>query len=292
MSALPIPPPNLALPDDDPDLEDALDRFAGDVTQIATEVAVDPDALAADVAAGEPTDLLPPALRGWRIDGPGTAEWAMRHVARADAELAELAEQAEEWRDRIGYWFTQASGPLLARRAFMTAHLERYALEVRDADPRRKSISVPSGTVKTRSSSRAVEIVDPAMILDWARAFAPDVIQRTERVLVSDLRDVVTIVDVIDLARLTLSDGEVVLWVREGRPVLDDIAGAERTVTSPECPGIGDGWPPGDPSALVGQVEVLADHAEVRHGDTELPLPSGAVTVRDVTITASVVVAT
>lgn len=287
MSAEPTPlPPELALTD--PDLEDAVVRLGAALVEVANESAVEPDDLGAEAALTPWNGLLPKALEGWRIDGPGTAEWAMRHVAACDAELSDLEDQRDDWSSRISWWFTQAAGPLRARRGFFEAHLERYALEVRDADPTRKTVLVPSGKVTTTGRGATVRIVDADAALEWARENCPEVIQTTDRVLVTDLRDWVHPVEVIDLARLTFSDGEVVIWTREGRPVTAETEPFEaRTVTSEACPGVADGWPPAGPTVLVGRVEVLAAHLEVRTIDGD-PVPANVATVQEPTVSVSV----
>lgn len=227
MPADPILPPELAY-DDAPPLTDAdLERWEAAVMGLADEGAMDDEAAAFQLleALDQPALLatpsemdaarsLPQALilvdaaqveqrRPWRIEDDNAAEWAMRVVASIDADLADLAEKADGWQQRIQHWFRQGRRPLLARRVLLEHHLKDYARRERERDPKRKTVKLPAGSVSSRAGSPQAKVVDEAQVIAWARANLTDdacaeVVKVVESVLVSKLREVVTVGDVVD----------------------------------------------------------------------------------------------
>lgn len=213
MPADPILPPELAY-DDAPPLTDAdLERWEAAVMGLADEGAMDDEAAAAQLLEGEmalavtPTgpviEYQPPEQRRWRIEDDNAAEWAMRVVASIDADLADLAEKADGWQQRIQHWFRQGRRPLLARRVLLEHHLKDYARRERERDPKRKTVKLPAGSVSSRAGSPQAKVVDEAQVIAWARANLTDdacaeVVKVVESVLVSKLREVVTVGDVVD----------------------------------------------------------------------------------------------
>lgn len=292
---LPSLPPEVVNPD--PDAEDWLGElvvYMGDVIAETEVPAAHVGRALAHPFDGERDDAMPERARRWEISGDGTAEWAMAHVVGAEVELARLQEQADAWRERIGEWFEHRARPLQATAAFFTDHLERYALMLRDEDPKAKTLVLPSGAVKTREHKPAVIVADEAQVVGWADATLGDdaatVAPVIRKVYVNPLREHVQIVEVIDHARLTLSTGELVDWLNVLRPDSGDdlhpIPG-NPIVEGGTCPGLGDGWPtPDDATALVARVEVLASHDEVR-GPNGLPVPG--VEIEPGRVTAKVV---
>lgn len=262
---LPIP---AALAVDEPPISDGdLAQLFDAAVALAADCAIDPDAAVEQLAADETAPR-------WAISDLGGAEWAMRHVAEADAELASLGAQRDEWVRRIGAWFDQATAGQLARRAFFAGHLERWGVAQRLATGK-ATFTVPSGVVRTRETKPKVAVRDEAAIIEWADSVldaeaaalvAPQPAPPARKVYVQPLRDVVTITEVIDQAKLLMADGEVIEWERlpYGDPSYH------------RCPQPGDGWPIGagveDGGRLVARVEVVHAHNEVR-GPNGMPVP-------------------
>jgi hypothetical protein len=130
-----------------------------------------------DIAATDDELDLPEQVQAWRIDGTGSAAWAMAHVAQAEAALSDLTAQAVEWYGRIDEWLAKESAPFRRTRDFFAGQLERYALDVREADPRKKSVALPSGKVTTHGKSAKVIVTDEDAVVEWAREHAPDVVK-------------------------------------------------------------------------------------------------------------------
>lgn len=231
----PIPPQVLA----PPGTEAAAMAYADAVAMAYA------DAVGVDEATHQ---LLSTAPR-WRIDGTGSAEWAMAHVVEANATLDALAAQAAEWYERIDAWLAESSAEARGKLAFFTAHLERYALDRREADPKAKTLTLPSGKVRTTASPAAVVVTNPAAVLAWARQHYPGLVsqppQPDERVLVSDLRTVVYASQVTTAAEVTNSCGCVV-HVRDDEGL--DLPPVGTEVECSQC----------HQPALLGSVEGLA----------------------------------
>lgn len=260
---LPLPP-ELAAPD--PGLTTWLDDLVRTAVDLADEAAIDVDDAVHQLHQEHPR---------WRCEDDGGAEWALRHVVRADQELQHLQAQANDWAARIQQWFDHRAKPLLATKAFMEGQLTRYALDRRDQDPKIKSLVLPSGAVRTTAHKPAVTVADEAEVLRWLHDQGGVLLQdvapeQPRRVYVNPLRDHVQPVEVIDHAKLVLANtAEVVEWKAED--------GAR-------CPQVGDGWPtPDQATDLVARVEVLATHweAQDQHGR---PVPGAVVEPGRVTV--------
>lgn len=191
MSAEPLLPPDLLTPDEPltPLEREAIVDWAltqDDPTTAAEDLA---DADAHDVQLPDDVRPTPP----WRIDGTGSAEWAMAHLAGIDANLAALKEQRDAYLDRIKTWHADAARRLIVSRAFFAHHLEEYARELRLADDKATTLRLPSGKVTTTRHRPKVEVADEAAVIAWADenlsvAEAEAVIKTEQSVLVSELR--------------------------------------------------------------------------------------------------------
>jgi hypothetical protein len=163
----------------------------------------DVDEWVGELATSEP-NALPERIQSWRIDGTGSAEWAMGMLAEAERALAKHTDQAVQWYAeadavkaeryaRIDDWLAHESAPHRRTAAFFTAHLERYALDQREADPRKKSVTLPSGKVTTHGKAAKVVVTVEATVMEWAKAHAPAAVKRetVETLLLTPLRSVV-----------------------------------------------------------------------------------------------------
>ena len=261
MSLADVPPipPELAAPDDDGWVEELMERAVALVSP-AVDIATALEILTAPLAADESDEDS--TARRWEIDGLGSAEWAMRHVAETDAELAELAHQAAEWAERIQAWFDQRAAQLGARRAFFAGHLERYALALREDDERAKTLTLPSGKVSTQGSSPKVGIADEAVVQVWAQTNIPEqllsnVVKVETKVLLPGLRKHVKVEEIPDCAVITGTDGTIIRWdAEDGTPL----------------PGIMDIIGEGVEALQVARVEITESHLVcVNHAHEPVP---------------------
>ncbi len=214
---LPLPP-ELAEPE--PDADAMLEQVVADAVDLADTAAIDASAAGYQLATEGSTPR-------WRCTDDGAAEWAMRHVVRATEELVRLERQANAWTARIQAWFDHRAKPLQATVAFMEAHLERYALGQREADPKAKRVVLPSGVVQTTGSSPKVTITNEPGAVVWARQHAPEALQpQPPKLLVSLLRQHVKPVQLLTEANLTHSCG-CTLVVRNAKGLVLPDVGSE-----------------------------------------------------------------
>ena len=215
-------PPELAEPNpgDDAWVDALVERAVTLADEQRIDLSTALQILTAPLDVDDDDEGGPPSARGWRIDGIGTAEWAMRHVAAAEAQIADLEHQANEWQERILAWYQSKTKALHARRAFFAGHLEDYALRCREADPKAKSLVLPSGRVSTLGRSAAVAMVDEGAVLAWAAAELDAdrrkaVLKTTTKVVVNELRKVAHVVELVDEAKITATDGTITTWTAE-----------------------------------------------------------------------------
>ncbi len=161
------------------------------------------------IASEDDPCMLPERVQAWRIDGTGSAAWAMAHVAQAEKALSDLTAQAVEWYGRIDEWLVKESAPFRRTKAFFEGQLERWALDLREADPKRKSVSLPNGKVQTTGKSAKVVVTDDEAMLEWALAHAPGIVRKRTTTFVSltELRQVVQARKVETVAWVTNSCG-------------------------------------------------------------------------------------
>jgi len=157
----------------------------------------------------------------WSITDKADAEWALAKVAELAAAETEIQTQYETYVERLDRWATKESASFRYRRGRLESELIRYAEQLRDEDPKRnKTLSLPSGQVRSRSTKPAIQVVDNDSVAEWLRHHDPVLYEKavTARVKVSELRDAVKVVDADGSLLAASADGEQVpgVTVREG----------------------------------------------------------------------------
>lgn len=234
-------------PPDLPDVaRDAVDRVMAE----AGRVGVDP-VMHAGVMAGEMIGsarwVLDPAVPS----DLSAAEWAMRHVAAAEAELATLRAAADEYHAQIDEWFDDASRRARTTAAFFAPHLEHYQRRRREMTDD-ATLKLPSGVVKTRKYQPSIEVDDEAAVIAWAERVGLDavLVKRDPKLKKAELNR---------LARarvVTDGDGAIVdTWVEAD---VDD-PDVPETVPDPETDGI----VMVSARRIVPGVHVVAGHVDV-----------------------------
>lgn len=124
----------------------------------------------------------------WRIDDDGQAEWAARKLAQADRRRRQIAAVADRVVEQARLWEARQLGPVDGDFEFFEALLVDYAKRQREGEGR-KTVDLPSATVKSRSKPAKVDIVDDETVTEWAKRWAEEAVKVTEKTLVSRLRD-------------------------------------------------------------------------------------------------------
>jgi phage host-nuclease inhibitor protein Gam len=158
-----------------------LPAFLEDAPLTDEQIAAEKD------AEGEPEQR-------WRIEGDRQAEWCMRRLAAVEAEGEGIAAQAEEWVRQVEAWKDERLRSPNSDHAFFTAKLCEYMRALREANPKVKSLPLPSGTVSSRTVAPRVNVVDADAVASWARAAGHvEVLKVETSVLVGELKKAATV---------------------------------------------------------------------------------------------------
>lgn len=129
----------------------------------------------------------------FRVDGLETAAWCMRKLARVHAQRAEISRVAQAEIDRVEDWASVQDSRWARDAAYFEGLLGRYALEVRAADPRQKSVSTPHGTVRTREVGGGWTVTEDAV--DWAEKEHPEWVRSVRSLAVVEARKGLTVTE-------------------------------------------------------------------------------------------------
>lgn len=200
MSAQPAPilPPELTI---NPPLTPVeVDEVRTFIDTLAFDSGLSPVEMAAEVVehAGPPEESEPalPAGAYWRIQNDDEAEWAMRHLAEAEANRRAILEQQEAYIARIEEWTRNALRAPQRDISFFGGHLEAYALELRRRNPKHATLTLPSGAVRTTKASPKIAVEDDETVATWGRETLADDVYPTvvkSKVLLTGLKALGTI---------------------------------------------------------------------------------------------------
>jgi hypothetical protein len=179
-----------------------------DVTDFDATDAPNVDVLDTTDLSALPEEAVEELRVRFRVDVDSQATWAMRKARAAALRVREVDRIAAAEIERIQEWALRERTRPERDLAFFTYLLEDYALRVRQADPRRKSVVTPYGKVQTRSQDDAVKVDDPDAFVKWAKENATELIKTTEAP--TGIADIRAVVDVTDDGLVIFGDGELV----------------------------------------------------------------------------------
>lgn len=146
---------------------------------------IDDDELMA-LAVADPQDE---GYQPWQIDTVRMAEWAMRKVSQAEAEIFDAKQHAEYWHHEIDEWLIKATSRAQTTSRFLGHHLEEFALAVRiTSDHKLKTVELPAGVVNTRADKAKVVVVDETKLIEWCEVNLNAAVKIDKSILVSELR--------------------------------------------------------------------------------------------------------
>lgn len=130
------------------------------------------------LAHPEEADLHPGEVHAQRfaITDDGTAEWAMRKLAEVERQALANEARADAWAAKISRWLDSANGALQHSHAYFEGLLVDYARRRREADPRAKTLVLPSGKVTSRATGARALVTQPEQFVEWATAKAPSLV--------------------------------------------------------------------------------------------------------------------
>lgn len=110
-------------------------------------------------------------------DGLEQANRMLLRVARADRDEQTIRDVAAAQIAQVERWRDAELGRIESRRSWATNALRSFHAAVIAADPTRKTISLPAGTLKARKAGERIEYTDTDAFLAWARKHCPDAIR-------------------------------------------------------------------------------------------------------------------
>jgi hypothetical protein len=141
------------------------------------------------------------ARKAWRIDGLGTATWAMEKALDVAMQQKEITEVVEQRVEQLKAWAAAEIEKLQGRRDFFEGALKHYALTMREQDPKRnKSVVTPFGTVATTVGREKWSVADETAALDALRGTRPELVVTKESLALGEAKKVLESTD----------DGEVI----------------------------------------------------------------------------------
>lgn len=138
----------------------------------------------------EAIDDRAPAYDRFSIPDDAAADWALRKIAKAQAAIDAAEQVADERRALIDRWLQDSTASDRSTVEFMTGLLSEYHGRVLAEDPDRKTLDLPAGRVKSRTTKPAVVIEDLDTVAEWCGSHMPDAVTYTPKVSVRDIRNV------------------------------------------------------------------------------------------------------
>lgn len=135
------------------------------------------------------------ARKAWRVDGLGSATWAMEKALDVAMQQKEIADVAAERVERIQAWAAAEIEKLQGRRDFFEGALKHYALTMRDQDPKKKSVVTPFGTVATAAGREKWSVADETAALNALRGTRPELVVTKESLALGEAKKVLEVSD-------------------------------------------------------------------------------------------------
>lgn len=139
-----------------------------------------------------PPEPIASAAEAYALD---QADYHLRCIAAIDAERVTIAEAFDREMERLKARRADRLAKYDAKIEWHTKPLRELHAALLAEDPRRKTIHLPHGTLKSRTATEPVAVVDDmAALVEWAQVNAPVLLPPRERVALTDLRKAVHLV--------------------------------------------------------------------------------------------------
>ena len=111
----------------------------------------------------------------FRIETKDQAIWALRKIAQAKADQDENTRAAQAEIDRIAGWRNEENEKLQRSVSFFESLLHEYFMQLREDDPKLKTVKLPHGSLKMRAQQPEFQY-DETQLLPWAKENLPDAV--------------------------------------------------------------------------------------------------------------------
>ena len=105
------------------------------------------------------------------------ADWQLRKLGRLRRLMAKNDAVAAAEIARVRMWLEEENAKLANQAAFYERNLAAFHEHLLAQDAKRKSISLPGGTLKARKHPDRVDVVAPDLFLKWAQAEKPELVR-------------------------------------------------------------------------------------------------------------------
>lgn len=105
------------------------------------------------------------------------ADWQMRRLARLRRRMAENEAIAAAEIALIRKWLADENDKVERTAAFFETSLAAFHEHLLAEDPKRKTISLPAGTLKARKHPDRVDVIVPDLFVKWAQAEKPELVR-------------------------------------------------------------------------------------------------------------------
>lgn len=105
---------------------------------------------------------------GFKIIDIDGLNFAFRKITALKSKEKEIMELANKERERINKWVERQLVPINNSISFFESHAKSYHQREYINNPKKKKISTPYGSVKTRTSKEGPEVVDKDLLLEYA----------------------------------------------------------------------------------------------------------------------------
>ncbi len=138
-------------------------------------------------------DAVAPTEDRWITDAGG-AEWAMRKLAEAAAEIAAAKAQRDAYVEAADAWYADTVSAPTARAGFFEIHLAEWMLARFDANGT-KSIKLPSGEITSRKVGGGWEVTSTDELYPWLADNHPALIEMRPHLLKSAANRALVVAD-------------------------------------------------------------------------------------------------
>lgn len=124
---------------------------------------------------------VPEERERFKIESKDQAAWALRKMSRIKAEIEENNRVAQAEIDLIVSWRDEENEKLERSISFFESLLHEFFLQLRESDPKLKTMKLPHGTLKMRAQQPQYEY-DEDVLLPWAKENLPEAVVTKESV--------------------------------------------------------------------------------------------------------------
>lgn len=124
---------------------------------------------------------VPEERERFKIESKDQAAWALRKMSRIKAEMEENNKVAQAEIERITAWRNEENEKLQRSVSFFESLLHEYFMQLREDDPKLKTVKLPHGSLKMRKQQPEFQY-DETQLLPWAKENLPDAVVVKESV--------------------------------------------------------------------------------------------------------------